>query len=212
MSKKEIDKLLKLCAPASDSRAKVDIQLLRHRAGRLGEELHYMLSIMNGGYGFEGALHFFSADEACGDLFIERWNSNDLWRTDYRELNPLGYFFAEDVFGNQFFTKDESVFTFDPETAEIEKIAGSLNDWAAEIMEDYDFYTGHSLAHEWQEAHGPIPIGSRLLPKIPFVVGGEFEVGNLYALNSVKAMKYRASIARQIKDMPDGSKINIQID
>lgn len=212
MPSKEIDKLLLLCVLESNSEMKTDIQVLRNRAGRLGEELHYMLSIMNGGYGFEGALHFFSADEACGDLFIERWNSDDLWRNNYKELDPLGYFFAEDVFGNQFFIKDENIFTFDPETGEVEKIAGSLNDWASEIMGDYDFYTGHSLAHDWQKAHGPIPLGSRLLPKIPFVVGGEFEVENLYALNSVEAMKYRASIALQIKDMPDGSKINIKID
>ncbi len=212
MSTKEIDKLLRLCASESDSGLKTDIQVLLNRAGRVGEELHYMLSKMNGGYGFEGALHFFSADEACKELSIGRWNSRDLWRSDYKELDPLGYFFAEDVFGNQFFIKDEKISTFDPETGETEKIAVSLNDWASEIMGDYDFYTGHSLAHEWQEVNGPIPLGSRLLPKIPFVTGGEFEVENLYALDSVKAMKYRASIALQIKDMPDGSKINIKID
>lgn len=212
MSKKEIDKLLSLCAPATGFALKADVQVFRNCAGSKGEELHYMLSKMNGGYGFEGALHFFSADEACKDLSIERWNSNDLWRSDYKELDPLGYFFAEDVFGNQFFIKNERISTFDPETGETEEIADSLSDWASEIVGDYDFYTGHSLAHEWQEVHGPIPQGSRLLPKIPFVTGGEYEVENLYALDSVKAMKYRASIALQIKDMSDGSKINIKID
>ncbi len=114
--------------------------------------------------------------------------------------------------GINFFIKDEKISTFDPETGETEEIADSLNDWASEIMGDYDFYTGHSLAHEWQEVHGPIPQGSRLLPKIPFVTGGKYEVENIYALKSVKAMKYRASIALQIKDMPDDSKINIKID
>lgn len=212
MSNKEIDKLLSLCAPASGSALKADVQVFRNCAGSIGEELHYMLLKMNGGYGFKGALHFFGADEACKDLSIERWNSNDLWRSDYKELDPLGCFFAEDVFGNQFFIKDEKISIFDPETGKTEEIADSLNNWASEIMGDYDFYTGHSLAHEWQEVHGPIPLGSRLLPKIPFVMGGEFEVENIYALESVEAMKYRASIALQIKDMPDGAKINIKID
>lgn len=212
MSRKEIDKLLRLCAPVPSCGLNTEVEVFIARAGVIGEELHYMLSKMNGGYAFESALHFFGENEGFGNLSVERWNAIDLWRSDYKHLDPLGYFFAEDIFGNQFFIKDEKISTFDSETGETEEIADSLNDWASEIMSDFDFYTGHSLAHDWQEAHGLIPLGSRLLPKIPFVVGGDFEVENLYAVSSVKSMKYWASIALQIRDMPDGSVINLKLD
>lgn len=52
---------------------------------------------------------------------------------------------------------------------------------------------------------GDRAIRSRLLSKIPLVTGVEYEMENIYALDSVKAMKHRASIALQIKDMSDGS-------
>jgi hypothetical protein len=51
----------------------------------------------------------------------------------------------------------------------------------------------------------------RLVPKIPFVCGGRYEVNNLYPLNEVKGRQFRASIARQIRDLPDGSQVILDI-
>jgi hypothetical protein len=48
-----------------------------------------------------------------------------------------------------------------------------------------------------------------LIPKIPFVLGGKYEVDNLYAGNIVDAMRFRASLARQISAIPDGTAITI---
>jgi hypothetical protein len=47
----------------------------------------------------------------------------------------------------------------------------------------------------------------RLLPKLPFVLGGEYNLDNLYLANSVEGMRFRGSIARQIQNIPDGNKV-----
>jgi hypothetical protein len=61
------------------------------------------------------------------------------------------------------------------------------------------------------EKNGSLPMNKRLLPKIPFVVGGDFAVENLYLVDSVQGMKVRANVAQQINNLPDGVKINIRV-
>jgi hypothetical protein len=73
--------------------------------------------------------------------------------------------------------------------------------WAAAILDDFNALTGFPLAHEWQGANGQLAAGMRLVPKIPFVAGGEFSVENLCAPDSVRAMRLRGSIAVQIRDV-----------
>src|SRR5207245_6232815 len=112
-------------------------------------------------------------------------------------------FFAEDVFGDQFCLHEGRVCSFDAETGELKVLGHSLEDWAKRILDDYELLTGYPLIHKWQELHGPVPIGTRLMPKIPFVLGGGYSLDNLYVLASVSAMKSRGNLARQIKDLPD---------
>ena len=77
------------------------------------------------------------------------------------------------------------------------------------ILADYDRWTGYSILHEWQMRNGQLSQGYRLVPTIPFVLGGEFTIANLTAMEAVQGMKYRASVARQIHGLPDGSKIKL---
>ncbi len=129
------------------------------------------------------------------------------WRADYQELANDGVFFAEDVFGVQFCLVNGAVATFDPETAEKMTIATNLEEWAQRILEDYEELTGHPLAHEWQIRNGPLPRGQRLVPKTPFVLGGQYTIENLFPLDAERAMRSRAAIAIQIRDLPDGTNI-----
>jgi hypothetical protein len=48
--------------------------------------------------------------------------------------------------------------------------------WAQKILGDVDFYTGAPLADAWMEQNGPVPVGTRLSPAVPFAFGGEYEV------------------------------------
>lgn len=59
--------------------------------------------------------------------------------------------------------------------------------------------------------HGVLVEGQRLVPKLPFVAGGEFEVDNLYAADAVEGMRARGNLAVQIRDLPDGAQISYRI-
>ena len=168
-----------------------------------------LLRLKNGFYAFEGALHVYPTS-ASGHA-LEDWNSPSAWRDAYQGLADGCVFFAEDAFGCQFCVYERRVATFDPETGEKSFIATDVREWAGRILADYEVLTGYPLAHAWQERHGAIPPGQRLVPKIPFVLGGEFAVENLFLLDASRSMRSRANLAVQIKDLPDGAKVKFKI-
>lgn len=180
-------------------------------AGSLSEDLVELLQKKNGFYAFESALHIFPSISVGKEIGLELWNSPTLWKDSYKGLTQDYLFFAEDVFGGQFCIRDNMVCTFEPETGKIEQIANNFEDWAKLILCNFQVLTGYTLAHQWQEINGPIPSGMRLVPKIPFVLGGEFHLENLCLLDSVRAMHLRGEIAIQIRDTPDGAKIRFSV-
>ncbi len=175
--------------------------------GILGKELAEMLKSKNGFYAYESALLVRPLHIAQSPLGLLEWNAPKLWQAEYVENLSAAFFFAEDVFGGQYCVREDKICTFDPETGIFEEMSTSLGAWAEDVMANYQFRSGYPLAHEWQLANGVLPVGVRLLPKIPFVCGGKFELENLYPLADVQGMLFRASIANQIRDLPDGAEI-----
>lgn len=180
-------------------------------AGKLGDELQQLLNKKDGFYAFESGLRIFSSRESKYSYSLDQWNSPALWSSHYAGLADDCIFFAEDIFGGQFCIKEGGIYAFDPETGSLEIIANSLEAWAKEILSDYNVWTGYSLANEWQKRHGPLPYSQRLMPKIPFICGGQFELDNLSPINVVSGMRSRANLACQIADMKDGTQIKFNI-
>lgn len=174
--------------------------------------LEGLYSHKNGFYAFESALHIFPSNSIPTELSLSEWNDPSTWIMEYKLHEELhGICFAEDVFGVQFLTCPEGIFTFNPETTEREKIATDVEHWAELILGDYAVMTGYSLARDWQAKHGGLPAGSRLVPKIPFVLGGAFSVDNVFACERRQSMRIRAHLANQIRSFPDGTVIQWQI-
>lgn len=175
------------------------------------DDLIQMLQKRNGFYAFESALHVFPTCSKQQEIGLNDWNEKMLWRYAYQGLDDNCLFFAEDLFGMQFCYLNKKIYSFDPETGSLNYLALNIEDWAGMILGDYDFMTGYSLGHLWQKNNKPIPAGYRLLPKIPFVTGGGFSIENLYLSDAIQGMKFRASIANQIKSLPDGATIKFNI-
>lgn len=176
----------------------------------LGRELAALLAQRNGFYAFESALLVRPLNFSGNPVGLVQWNDEGLWRHGFETDFSGVLFFAEDIFGAQFCINRDEISSFDPETGEFQPIANTLRGWAGWIVEDYRVRTGWPLAREWQLQYGAIEPGQRLLPKKPFVLGGEFALGNLYKLNEVEGMLFRASIAVQLRDCPDGSTVTLQ--
>lgn len=207
---KSTAKLLALAGPALAPRFDGEPPALL--AGQLGGSLWELLRTRNGFYAFESALHVLPLGGA-GEQSLERWNTWALWRERYQDLAEDCVFFAEDLFGGQFCIdrKQQCIASFDPETGERTQLAATLEAWARTLLADYAVLTGQPLAHTWQQRHGALPPGQRLLPKIPFVAGGAYELDNLYAADAVKGMRFRGDLAMQIRDLPDGAQIEFNV-
>ena len=200
--------LRKLVSVGSVIEPKPPLQSLATRGPR-HRELHEFLLIANGLYCFESALHVLPSGGE--QMTLVRWNASDLWRDAYDDLAVDCLFFAEDVFGNQFAIHHDHIVTFDAEIGAMEEIAPTIEDWADRVLSEHEYLSGFPLAHAWQERNGAIPPGSRLVPKIPFVLGGEFAVENLHVLDAVKGMRWRGDLAVQIRDLPDGATIELKV-
>jgi hypothetical protein len=205
------EKLIRVGGEALSSAHPILPSGLLDLAGTLANELIEFLQRKNGFYAFESALHVLPAQASGLEVGLAEWNSEQLWIHEYGSLAKGLLFFAEDIFGCQFCMRTDGIYQFDPETAQIEKLATNLDGWADAILRDYSFLTGYPLAHEWQQVNGGITPGVRLVPKQPFVAGGEFSVQNLSALDAVAAMRLRGNIAVQIKDLPDGATIQFKV-
>jgi len=170
-----------------------------------------VLRIKNGFYSFDSALLFRAIQHVGRPFGISEWNQPGLWKTLY-DINLDGMlFFAEDLFGLQFCVSDNGFFRFDPETGGISAMGATFMEWISILISDVDYYTGLPLAIEWRLVNGELPPGERLIPKLPFVLGGKYEIRNLYLAEEVKAIQFRASIARQIRDLPDGSGVRLRL-
>lgn len=206
-----ISELVKISSPAFSQRELTDADRSNDLfSSTLGQELLHLLSRKNGFFAFAQALEVYPFEVSMYPNLVE-WNSSDGWRKEYDDLENDLIFFAQDIFGVQFCISGSDVSTFDPETGQIKMMAKSLNEWAALILKDYNYLTGCQLAYDWQSQNGKLAHGERLVPKIPFVAGGTFTVDNLYALDCSQSMSFRASIANQIKNLPDGATIQIRV-
>jgi hypothetical protein len=177
--------------------------------GSIGAELRQLLEVRNGFFAHESALLVRPASSPQAPLGLAEWNAKDRW-TAYPGADEL-LFFAEDVFGHPFALSPNGVVTLDLETGDIEPVADSLEGWAGKIHEEPNLWTGWSLAHEWQESYQAIPLGYRLAPRRPFVLGGEYLLNNMVLVRDEDAQIARARLAEQIQTAPDGQLVSYEL-
>lgn len=177
-----------------------------------GSELLSMLEICNGFYAFESALLVRSIGRGSSvPLDVESWNERSLWVGDYGDLIQGLFCFAEDTFQDQFCLSPLGIVRFVAETGEQKFLADSLEGWASVMLENSRFETGWPLASEWIQAYGPIPVGKRLMPKIPFFLGGQYSLDNLRLGDDANGMRFKADIARQTRALQEGAKVNVRV-
>ena len=95
---------------------------------------------------------------------------------------------------------------FNIETGDTEILSENFLELLSKIYSDFDFYSGanflNDLKRNWME---DLANGFRLCPKYPFVLGGSYEIENLYLKLHQENLKFNASLARQILDHKDGT-------
>ena len=75
-----------------------------------------------------------------------------------------------------------------------------LRDWNMSALVDYAF-----------KRHGVLPEGRKYCLKIPGVLGGEYGGDNIATISLEELIGASGYIAKQIKDLPDGSQIKLRV-
>ncbi|TDQ05299.1 SMI1/KNR4 family protein [Labedaea rhizosphaerae] len=174
-------------------------------------ELARLLSAMNGFFAYNAGVHVFRAGDEGAGYDVLNWNSTQLWKSHYQGLADDFFCFGQDILGTQFAVHQDQVVAFDPEDATYKVIGPTLGDWAAWLAKDQDVNATNGLAHAWQKTNGALAPHERLLPRQLIILGGEVAFDNLIVSDAAKAMRVRGPIAKQIHDVPDGTRIRIEV-
>lgn len=209
---KAIEKLVEIAStPFSNQQPDADVIVgklpLNHPELR---QLAGLLQKKNGFVALENSLLLFGTERTKGVSGLSEWNDLNGWKRYYGENVVETVFFAEDVFGNQFGVNRNSIVRLAPESGGVTEHSKSIDQWAAKILENYDFETGWSVAHEWQQRNGPLPSGYLLLGRKPFVLGGDYVADNLVAVDGMAAMEKLGALYQQIRSVPDGKKVTVR--
>lgn len=206
-----VEKLVSISSPPLAGQPLVASSVLEKF--RLGHEVRGMLELKNGFYTFESALHVFpDSDDSSTGMTLQKWNSDSLWRQEYPNRGIELLFFAEDLFQDQFCLPKMGILRFQAETNMTAFMADSIESWAAQVLQNYPVETGWPVANKWQLENGPLAPGKRLMPKTPFFLGGDYSTENLWAGDAVEGMRFKADLAMQTRNLPDGAQVRIVID
>src|SRR5438132_2552811 len=175
------------------------------------------LSLCEGGYTDECHFHFFGLSGPPEHNVLE-WNRPDLWKNDFGITEPW-FFFAEDVFGNQYYFtsgRRRVVKTFWIEYGESDLAAANFADFVQDVVLDKSTrILQRSLAAKFLEPHqAQFEAGRHLGYRIPLKLGGcDTDVGNLELVEAVSHLKFCGQVISQVKGLPVGTKIvDIEMD
>jgi hypothetical protein len=94
-----------------------------------------------------------------------------------------------------------------------EKVARNADDFAA-LLRDEEFRTDWEMARLVRGASqklGPLADGRCYCFKLPTVIGGNYEPANMGTISLSELISFSGDMAEQIKDIPDGGQIEINL-
>ena len=159
----------------------------------------------NGLICFESALQIYPFDKS--NISLKNINNDEIWGKKYLFINHSYFCFAQDLFGFQFCFTNQGIEIFNTETGEFSFLTDTFENWIQMILTDYNYLTGYEIGHEWQKKFRKLQLSERLNGKIPFVLGGSYSIENLYPINLISLLDFRADIANQIYNLEDGQQI-----
>ena len=126
-------------------------------------------------------------------------------------IDVTTHLFAFDLFGGMYgIEPDGSVVSVDAETGEQQDFARDLEGWVRLILEQPGSLLGAELGRAWQRLHGPLAPLERLVPRQPFVLGGEYSVSNLVRCPLQCAVELYGSLCEQLAASPDGTPVEVR--
>ncbi len=171
--------------------------------------LKTLLTTRNGYYAFDKALWVFASHSAAHEPGLDHPEIAN-WARKYPKTKGVSHAFAVDIFGYPYCVSDQGVLKLDLETGRFMRIGEDIEGWAKRVLDHFEQLTGWSCLKEWERENGALPVGYRLLPRLPFIGGGARSSDNLIAVPLTELIGFYAELAAQVRNLPDGAEIEIQ--
>ncbi|QPB41637.1 hypothetical protein [Rodentibacter haemolyticus] len=168
-------------------------------------KLKDLFSYKNGFVAFEGCLRILPLVDIENERTIYSWNK-------FLNFETKEYiFFGDNVLGDGFCTYKNLFYKYDFESGDLEFMGNTLEDFSKELIINYNYYTGYSIAKQWMETQSVVSFNDVLMPKIPFILGGEYSINNLYMSNIYESIQLKQYIYNKTKESEDGEKIKLTL-
>lgn len=120
----------------------------------------------------------------------------------------------QNKFGNIVFrNQDGTIWRLIPENPECLIIAETESEYQA-LKEDAEFQVDwqmSTLVEMGERKFGELGEGMTFCLKIPSIIGGQFTLDNIGTILQSEQIKLSGDIARQINNMPDGTKVKLDL-
>jgi hypothetical protein len=173
-----------------------------------------LLERMNGGYFFERSLHVFGA---CADPpwhSLSAWNAPGLWRDAYGEAAQGLVCFAEDAFGDQYAYSGMGgeVVCFEAELGRVVSVAPHFVAWLEELLARPESVLPLDVMRREVETRQPLEPGGQMFAYPPLCTVESQEGVTVGQVDAVEAMRFRGSLALQLRNLPPGARVAIEIE
>jgi hypothetical protein len=159
-----------------------------------------------GGFHIRGACH-----NPPWHSLREAWRGSSAFHCNYPNLRPTDIPFAEDALGDQFVLREEVVHRLATETGDLQSLATDVVTFIAQIEADPITTLSLEPLVAFERTGGRLEPGQLLSVYPPYCVGAE-GARSFRAIASSDRLDFLASLARQIRDLPDGTAIRLEFE
>ena len=177
---------------------------------RLPKVLATLLEEHNGFIQYNGGLHVRGACKApAWHSLRDAWLGPNAFHRLYPDVRPDDVPFGEDCMGDQFLLRGSEVWRLYAETGEVESLEWTFEEFFENVEDDPGEHLGLHPLLKFQREGGKLQPGELLAAWPPFCVE-ESEAGiSLKAIPSEERHRFLADLAKQIRELPDGAKLEI---
>lgn len=171
-----------------------------------------LLQQLNGFVAYAGGLHLRGAvREPLWHSLRAAWEGATALHVLYPTVLPTDVPFAEDALGDQFLLRDEVVFRLNGETGDVQSLDVGLSSFLEHASGDPREYLNLAPLEQFWADGGRLLPGQLLSAYPPFVAAESAAGVSLRAVPAADRLAFLASLAHQLREVPDGAKIRFRI-
>jgi hypothetical protein len=180
----------------------------------LPENLAALLEQINGFIQYHGGLHLrgVCCEPAWHSLRVA-WFGKQAFQYLYSGIiRPDDVPFAEDCMGDQFVLREGKVWRLFAETGELESLRIGYGTFLEKAQADPVEFLGMQPLLQFQSDGGQLEPGQLLAGFPPFCLEESSHAVHLAAVPSDERHRFLANLARKLKDVPDGGKLDFELE